>query len=97
MASSPWLFEVTFAPWKHGNCRKGFHQQMEVPTDVPLELRINGCKTPKIGGKKPKWMVNILESPIKMDDLGVLLFLETPKWLGSMGYFTPRNIPFISR
>ena len=53
---------------------------MEVPTDVPLELRINGWKTPKIGGKKPKWMVNILESPIKMDDLRVPLFLETPKY-----------------
>ncbi len=26
----------------------------------------------------PKWMVKIMESPIKMDDLGVPLFLETP-------------------
>ena len=26
----------------------------------------------------PKWMVKIMENPIKMDDLGVLLFLETP-------------------
>ena len=25
---------------------------------------------PKIGGKPPKWMVKIMESPIKMDDLG---------------------------
>ena len=33
---------------------------------------------PKIGGKKPKWMVKIMENPIKMDDLGVPLFLETP-------------------
>ena len=33
----------------------------------------------------PKWMVKIMENPIKiclkMDDLGVPLFLETPKWL----------------
>ena len=28
----------------------------------------------------PKWMV-YMENPIKMDDLGVPLFLETPKWL----------------
>ena len=28
----------------------------------------------------PKWMVKIMENPIKMDDLGVPLFLETPKW-----------------
>ena len=26
---------------------------------------------PKIVGKHPKWMVNIRENPIKMDDLGV--------------------------
>ena len=33
---------------------------------------------PKIGGKTPKWMVKIMENPIKLDDLGVPLFLETP-------------------
>ena len=27
----------------------------------------------------PKWMVKIMENPTKMDDLGVPLFLETPK------------------
>ena len=26
----------------------------------------------------PKWMVKIMENPIKMNDLGVPLFLETP-------------------
>ena len=26
----------------------------------------------------PKWMVKIMEHPIKMDDLGVRLFSETP-------------------
>ena len=26
----------------------------------------------------PKWMVKPMETPIKMDDLGVPLFLETP-------------------
>ena len=36
---------------------------------------------PKIGGKPPKWMVEIMVvNPIKMDDLGVPLFLETPMW-----------------
>ncbi len=29
-------------------------------------------------GKSPKWMVKIIENPIKIDDLGVPLFLETP-------------------
>ena len=37
---------------------------------------------PKIGGKPPKWMVKIMENPIKMDDLGgPPLFLETPIWV----------------
>ena len=26
----------------------------------------------------PKWMVKIMENPIKLDDLGIPLFLETP-------------------
>ena len=33
---------------------------------------------PKIGGENPKWMVYNVENPIKMDDLGIPLFLETP-------------------
>ena len=35
---------------------------------------------PKIGGKPPKWMVKIMENPIRMDELGVPLFLETSIW-----------------
>ena len=40
---------------------------------------------PKIGIPQ-KWMVKIMENPIKMDDLGVPLFLETPIYT---------NIPFM--
>ena len=29
----------------------------------------------------PKWMVKIMENPIKIDDLGVPLFLETPIYI----------------
>ena len=37
---------------------------------------------PKIGGfYPPKWMVKIMENPIKMDDLGVHLFLETSMYV----------------
>ena len=32
---------------------------------------------PKIGVFPPKWMVKIMENPIKMDDLGLPLFSET--------------------
>ena len=33
---------------------------------------------PKIGGKPPKWMVKIMENLIKIDDLGVPIYIE---WL----------------
>ena len=35
----------------------------------------------------PKWMVKIMEIPIKMDDLGVPLFLETPIYSRNFLYF----------
>ena len=44
---------------------------------------------PKIGRKPPKWMVKIMENPIKqMDDLGGIttpIFGSTPIWM-SRGY-----------
>ena len=33
----------------------------------------------------PKWMVKIMENPIKMDDLGVPLFLKT-LWFNTQAY-----------
>jgi len=38
------------------------------PTD--LQRYTNVGVEPKIEGKHPKWMVKIMENPIKMDDLG---------------------------
>ena len=35
----------------------------------------------------PKWMVKILENPIKMDDLGVRLFSETPICCMTQAYY----------
>ena len=34
-------------------------------------------------GKPPKWMVSFMENPIKMDDLRVPLFLETPIYISN--------------
>ena len=35
-------------------------------------------------GNPPKWMVKIMENPIKMDDLGVPLFLEISIYSGQI-------------
>ncbi len=51
-----------------------------------LHLFVKGCWT-KYRGKKPKLMVHFMENPIKMDDLGVPLFLETSKTRKRMGNF----------
>ena len=36
-----------------------------------------------------------MENPIKMDDFGVLFFLETPKWVNLWGD-TPQQLPLMS-
>ena len=38
----------------------------------------------------PKWMVKIMKNPIKMDDLGVPLFLETPMFRKNV--YTPSKL-----
>ncbi len=43
---------------------------------------------PKIGvGPQNGWCIMLMETPIKMDDLGVPLFLETPMSQGIRGFF----------
>ena len=44
----------------------------------PKALKIYGCQPKNRGIWPPKLMVKIMENPIKMDDLEVPLFLETP-------------------
>ncbi len=43
----------------------------------------------------PKWMVYFMENPIKMDDLGVPLFLETPKSLQTAQHPSIQMIEFL--
>ena len=50
---------------------------------LPRDLAATGTRTGAQKGVSknlgtPKWMVKIMENPIKTDDLGVPLFLETP-------------------
>ena len=49
----------------------------KVPIVSPLIHMILHVGVSKNRGT-PKWMVKIMENPIKIDDLGVSLFLETP-------------------
>ena len=51
---------------------------------VPWRSEQNGCQ-PKNRGVYPQNGWFIMENPIKMDDLGVPLFLETPKCRKSQG------------
>ena len=44
----------------------------------PKIFRLRIWVFPKIGVFPPKWMVKIMDNPIKMDNLGVPLFSETP-------------------
>ena len=43
---------------------------MVILPSTPVGLGGKNGGFQKIGGKPPKWMVNIMENPIKMDDLG---------------------------
>ena len=55
------------------------------------EGRNQNMDASKNRGGPPKWMVKIMENPIKMDDLGVPLFLETP-----ISWYTVCNVQMVN-
>ena len=59
------------------------HQRRLRPQPLPLlSVSVARARDLHLGVSKkrgtPNWMVKIMENPIKMDDLGIPLFLETP-------------------
>ena len=46
---------------------------------IGMKIVLGRWVFPKIGVKPPKWMVFIMENPVRMDDLGVPLFSETSR------------------
>ena len=85
------LFKVIFVTLYHGESPLNhppflgdflfyFFQQPSIQVDKisekgDLSFSRYGCFQNR---GTPKWMAKIMENPIKMDDLGVPLFLETP-------------------
>ena len=57
-------------------CSTVFHNQMHLTLQIPIPRKKKTWEFPKIGVPHKGWF--IMENPIKMDDLGVPLFLETP-------------------
>ena len=58
---------------------KGLSQITEQPREK-INKKLHCCQSSALLSLygTPKWMVYFMENPIKMDDLGVPLFLETP-------------------
>ena len=50
---------------------------------------------PKIGEKNPKWMVKLMENPIKMDDLGKTHYFRKHPYLTSPGVMWGGGVIFI--
>ena len=87
------IFRFFFSPPQNANartpgspCRTAWRLPGPRPRQIVLIISLSPLGVePKIGGKTPKWMVKIMENPIKIDDLEENpLFSETSlslRWL----------------
>ena len=66
-----------------------------IPASEKLELGEIDMGVAKNRGKPPKWMVKIMESPIKIHDLGVPLFLETPIYEHMIKFMQPACLELV--
>ena len=72
------------ALWKVGNPSERHASKRKLQKKHVFSRGVSG----KIGGTPPKWVVKIKENPIKMDDFGVPLFLETATSFWMLGPYT---------
>ena len=61
----------------HGESKGAFRGVFSVDVEVETLVGWVIWVFPKIGVFPPKWMVKIMENPMKMDDLGVPLVMES--------------------
>ncbi len=75
---------VGIPTWKFIESLNLMWKSDDFPSEIMLSFNLSHKWVfAKIGVPQNGWF--IMENPIKMDDLGVPLFLETPKWSKLVG------------
>ena len=74
-----WVVDSPFVPWPSDMQTRRRTPELNQGKEDERCWKVYMGGNPKIG-ETPKWMVKIMENPIKVDDLGVPLFPETSIW-----------------
>ena len=66
-----------------------------ISSDAGIEISIPYMGVSKNRGGPPKWMVKIMENPIKMDDLGISHYFRKHPYPGEVGSPSMKSIPYV--